>query len=196
MRCLLAALLILPVLAYAADKKSEVYKWVDEKGVVHYTDKPPAEGAKPAKLPPLQTYKGGTNPNLGKFQKKGAEDAGPAAQIQVVTPARDETFRSGERVVPVAVLVTPQLTPEQRLIYLLDGRPASPPTTDTSYALTNVDRGTHTVSVTLINAAGEELASSTGITVHMKPPTEQAGQAGAPPKPAPTTPPKPKPKPP
>ena len=47
---------------------------------------------------------------------------------------------------PVAVVVTPQLVEGQKLIYLLDGTPASAPTTDTSFALTGVERGSHTVS--------------------------------------------------
>lgn len=147
-----------------------VYKWVDEKGVVHYTDKPPADNARPAKLPPLQTYKGGTNPSLGKFDRPVPGKATNLAQIDVVTPAREETFRGGERTVPVAVVVTPPLAQGQRLIYLLDGTPQNTPTPDTSFALTNVDRGTHTVSVSLVDESGNVLANSTGVTFHMKPP--------------------------
>lgn len=170
--------------------KDQVYKWVDKNGVVHYSSTPPAEGAKPAKLPPLQTYKGGTAPDLSKLQKQSVTATGGTAQIQVVTPSHDETFRSGA--VPVAVMVTPQLGEGQRLIYLLDGTPASAPTTDTSFALTNVERGSHTVSVSLIDAAGEELGSSTGVTFHMKTPTvDRAKQPPATPQPT-----KPKPKPP
>ena len=189
MRVLLAVLLIVPVLAYAADKKPEVYKWVDEKGVVHYTDKPPSDNAKPAKLPPLQTYKGGTAPSLSKFDKgpQGGKATG-AAQIQVVTPAQDETFRSGERIVPVAVVLTPQLTEGQRLVYLLDGTPQSTPVSDTSYAFTGVERGSHTASVMLVDTAGNELASSRPVTFHVKPAI--AGRAEKL-RPKPPTPPKP-----
>jgi len=174
MRILLASLVML--LAGAAAAADPVYKWVDENGVVHYTDKPPSENAKPVKLPPLQTYKGGTNPNLSKFDKgpQGGKAAG-AAQIDLVTPAPDETFRGGERTVPVAVVVTPQLKEGQRLIYLLDGTPQATPTTDTSFAFTGVDRGTHTASVTLVDEAGNPLATSKTVTFHMKPPI--AGQA-------------------
>jgi len=171
--------------------KDQVYKWVDKDGVVHYSSQPPTQGAAPAKLPPLQTYKGGTVPPLTKLQKQAVQGTGDAAQVQLVTPSHDETFRSGA--VPVAVVVTPQLMPDQRLIYLLDGTPASPPTRDTSYALSNVERGTHTVSVTLINAAGEELGSSTGVTFHMKTPTVDPANQGKPPAKPPTTKPKPKP---
>lgn len=185
-------------LSTASFAKDEVYKWVDDKGVIHYTDKPPTEDAKPAKLPPLQTYKGGTVPPINKFEKSTIKGAGNAAQIQVVTPSRDETFRGGERVVPVAVQVTPQLAEGQKLVYLLDGTPASPPTTDTAFALTGVDRGSHVVSVSLVDASGEVIASSPGVQFHMKPPIADQGGSN-PPKPNPPkpgTPPKPKPKPP
>jgi hypothetical protein len=178
--------------------KDQVYKWVDKDGVVHYSNQPPTDNAKPAKLPPLHTYKGGTNPNLNKYAKPGAAGAsataaGVSSQIEVVTPSRDETFRSGERMVPVAVVVTPQLVEGQKLIYLLDGTPASAPTTDTSFALTGVERGSHTVSVALVDALGETLATSAGVSFHMKPPTADMG-AKQPAKPA-TPPTKPKPKP-
>lgn len=191
-------LMLILGLSTASVAKDEVYKWVDDKGVVHYTDKPPTDNAKPAKLPPLQTYKGGTVPPLNKFGKSSVKGVGNAAQILVVTPSRDETFRGGERVVPVAVQVTPQLAEGQKLIYLLDGTPASPPTTDTAFALTGVDRGSHVVSVSLVDASGEVIANSPGVQFHMKPPIADQGSQGANPQnpnaPKPT-PPKPKPKP-
>lgn len=183
MRTIALVLLLIPGLVLAQDpapppapakkppaQQSQVYKWVDEQGVVHYTDKPPSDGAQPAKLPALQTYKEGTNPNLRKFDKPNAPATTEgSAQIDIVTPAHDETFR--ERTVPVAVMVTPQLKAGQKLIYLLDGVPASAPTTQTSYALTEVDRGMHTVSVTVVDEAGNQYGSSAPVTVHVKPPT-------------------------
>lgn len=169
MRILLFAALLIPALAAAAP---QVYKWVDDKGVVHYTDKPPTQYATPAKLPPLQTYKRGTAPDLNKFTPpnggKPVTAVGP--QIQVVTPSREETFHGGERTVPVAVLVTPAMDPEQKLIYLLDGKPMGAATSDTSFALTEVDRGEHTVAVTLVDAAGQELSRSSPVTFYMRPP--------------------------
>jgi len=186
MRTFALLLAMLPALALGQDPaepvappkkatKDQVYKWVDKDGVIHYSGQPPTDNVKPAKLPPLQTYKGGTNPNLSKFDKPVAKGAAGAAQIEVVTPSHDETFRGGERVVPVAVMVTPQLRDGQNLIYMLDGVPQSPPTPDTSYALTEVERGTHTVTVSVVDANGEQLGTSTGVTFHMKPTVQ--GQA-------------------
>jgi hypothetical protein len=151
-----------------------VYKWVDDKGVIHYTDKPPSQNATPVTLPPLQTYKHGTIPDLKKFEPaspgKPITSTSAAPQIQVVTPAADETFHGGERTVPVAVVVTPALTGGQRLVYLLDGKPQPGPTTDTAYAVTEVDRGTHVASVVVIDGEGQELTRSTGVTFHVLPP--------------------------
>lgn len=167
--------------------QNQVYKWVDEEGVVHYTDKPPSEGAQPTKLPALQTYKGGTNPNLNRFDRRGtgASGAAPTVNLDIVTPSHDETFR--DRTVPVAVMVTPQLKPGQRLVYLLDGVPVSEPTTQTSYAMTEVDRGTHTIGVTVIDDAGNEHGSAPPVTVHVKPPQvdNPSGKKPAQPKPKP-----------
>ena len=184
MRLLSVMLLVaLPALALAQDPapaqkkpaKGEVYKYVDEKGVVHYTDKPPSDDARPAPLPPLQTYKGGTAPDLGRFSSKAPASAAPRSDaaevlVQLVTPSADETFRGGERTVPVAVMVTPALTDKQRLVYYLDGTPRSPATTDTAYSFTEVDRGAHTAAVAVVDAAGNELARSSTVTFHVKPP--------------------------
>src|SRR5690349_18207126 len=105
-----------PVAKKPATRSGEVYKWIDDKGVVHYTDKPPSQNATPAALPPLQTYKGGTTPNLSRFERPAskAPDAAPGtapaaasgAQLQIVTPSSGETFSGGQRIVPVAVMVT------------------------------------------------------------------------------------------
>jgi hypothetical protein len=201
MRTLALVLAVVPALALAQQQsapppapakkptttQNQVYKWVDEQGVVHYTDKPPSDGAQPTKLPALQTYKGGTNPSLNKFDKRGAgaTGAGPLANLDIVTPSHDETFR--ERTVPVAVMVTPQLKPGQKLVYLLDGVPVSEPTTQTSFAMTEVERGTHTIGVSIVDEAGDERGSAPPVTVHVKPPQvdNPAGTKPAKPKPKP-----------
>lgn len=173
MRLAVIAVLSLAPLAASAAGKGEVYKWVDDKGVVHYTDKPPNDGARPATLPRLQTYRGGTSPPIEQFQGR-AEAPRPGAprdvQLELVTPANEETFHSGERTVPVAVLATPGLAGNHRLVYLLDGVPRSEPTSDTSFAITNVDRGSHQVSVMLTDENGSEISRTTSVTVHMSPP--------------------------
>lgn len=170
MRTLLLAFLFLTTISASA----AIYKWVDEKGVVHYTDQPPTQNARPANLPPLQTYKEGTKPKLESLAKPGGNAGQPAAAVpalKITSPAPEETFRGdAERQVPVSVQLSQVLGDGQFLMYHLDGADQSGPTPNTTFTLTSVERGAHTVSVSLVNAAGRELARSESVTVHMKPP--------------------------
>jgi hypothetical protein len=70
---LLACFLMLAVAALSAPAAAEVYKWVDEKGRVHYGDRPPTVQA-PEVLEDVQTYDAGT-----PAPADGAVPAQPAA---------------------------------------------------------------------------------------------------------------------
>ena len=183
MRELVCLILLLASTAVAA----QVYKWVDEKGVVHYTDQPPNKTAAPVKLPPLQTYKGGTLPSLDSYAKteSARSQSGAAAKgVKILSPTADETFRSdSEQKIPVSVQVSPSLADDQKLVYYLNGAAQGAPSASMSYTFTNVDRGSHTISVALVNGAGKELARSATVTVNMKLATVQKASPPPPPPP-------------
>lgn len=150
---------------------AEVYKWVDEKGVVHYTDKPPTDNSKPADLPPLQTYKGGEVPKL----KPSAVEAKPKPappkgllDLVILEPAAEETLRDNEGNVAVSVGVAPGMPPGHRVVYYMDGVPQALPTEALSYVITNVERGTHTVAASVVDATGQEVAAAPPVTFHMQ----------------------------
>lgn len=163
MRILCFLLLLLPGLAGA-----EVYRWVDENGVVHYGDRP-SGNAQPADLPELQRMDGA--PSVETVDEE--EEPIPAAEgprIRILQPRPDQTFRDARGLVPVAVSLSPKLTSTQRLIYYLDGSPAAGPTNQTSTRLEGVIRGEHRLSVAVL-AGEEELSRSESVTFHMKPPS-------------------------
>jgi len=192
------AFAMLLLMACIPSASAEVYKWVDEKGVVHYTDKPPSDNATPAELPPLQTYKGGQVPKL----KPSAVEAKPkppppagAMQVEIVAPEADENVRENEGNVPVSVAVVPALPPGHRLVYYMDGVAQALPTESTSYVLTNVERGSHTVSASVIDDAGNEVAAAPPVTFHMKATSALAPRGFQPAPRAPSAAPPPPPKP-
>ena len=78
------ALALMLALIFALPAAAEVYRWVDENGVVHYTDKPPAPGAEPAKLPKLQKMPSGQLPQRIEPDpaKKEAEVAAEAPTVR------------------------------------------------------------------------------------------------------------------
>lgn len=175
MRILTAVLLLAAASGAVAD---DVYKWVDKDGVTHYGDKPPNRNAKPAELPPLQTYPGDKLPaDLGTATAPPPAPAPAKLAVQIMSPSPDETIRNGEPVA-VAVVVSPGLAPGQRLVYLDNGQPVGTPTGATSQPLM-LERGSHALEVAVVDAGGKEVARSPVVTVHMKPPTVKKSAADA-----------------
>lgn len=164
MRIAFGLLLLLVGLAAQA----QVYKWVDENGVVHYTDQPPAKNAEPARLPPLQTFKGGALPKLDN--SAGAEDTvrPVPTKVRIASPTPDETFRSdSEGQVTVSVVVSPELKPEQALVYYVDGVAQGEAIRDYRFTVQNLERGSHSLSVAVVEGK-KEVSRSAPVTIHMK----------------------------
>ena len=115
MRILIAIALLLTLVP----ARGEVYRWTDDKGVVHYGDKPPKEGVKPVELPPLQTYSPSAAAAPATPRSESANPAPPAkASIRIAAPADDETIRDAGT---ISMTVDAALQPGQGLVYFLDG---------------------------------------------------------------------------
>lgn len=173
----LCALLLLAGAAGA----TEVYRWTDADGVVHYTDQPPPSvDAEPAELPPLQRMDPLSLPQPGA-ERPAAEDAGaadsggekaPPLAVRIVSPAPDQTFRSAERRVPVQLALNRALPSGAGVLYYLDGNPQNAePLPSLSHVLENVERGSHLIGASIVDQRGERLASANPVIVHVKPPT-------------------------
>ena len=74
-------------------------------------------------------------------------------------------------VVTIQVSVTPALDPKHKIQVTLDGKPIGPPASGTSFNLSNVDRGTHTLGASILDESGTAIRSSTSVTFHMRRPT-------------------------
>lgn len=149
-----------------------IYRWVDKNGVVHYTDKPPPNGnAKPAKLPPLQTFEPSqATPAVATQSPKSRVVERPAPPPpRIVEPKNHATLRNAQHVIDVRVNVA--LAPNQGLVYYVDGKAQNNnPTRATQFVLRNVYRGTHSVAVALIGTQGKPIGVSKPVVVYMKPP--------------------------
>jgi len=154
---LLAALAAGTVLAQA-------YKWVDEDGVVHYSDVPregaeqiqlPAEGRRPqrqAYSPPPQAQDAATadeptTPTVFNYES-----------IEIVAPAPEETLWNIEGVLNVALRVTPALRPEDRVRVYFDGEEQM--VTGTNFQIQEVYRGVHNIQAEIIDSTGRLMGRS------------------------------------
>ncbi|MDE2148792.1 MAG: DUF4124 domain-containing protein [Gammaproteobacteria bacterium] len=169
------SLLVIGVFSLAAGAGAgadQIYRWVDANGVVHYSDKPATQNAKPATLPPLQTFHGGVTEDPFANTSAPASAASTAGKVPapvITQPSDQETNRDGLARIDIAVQVA--LAPGQGLIYTLDGTPQNKtPTQAMQYQLSGVDRGTHSVGVELTDADGKVIARAKPVTIYMKPP--------------------------
>ncbi len=184
--------IIIPVIAALCSSASHaaVYKSVDAEGNVVYTDQP-AGDAKPLKLPPLSTVPA---PSFSPArenadEEKVAGEAGGYQQITIVSPGPDATIRDNTGAVPVNVEVEPDLNSAagHRFRYYLDGEAQGNPTESAHISFHNVDRGTHSVEVAVVNSAGQELVRSSAVQFHLHRQSINFPRGPATPAPAPRT---------
>ena len=87
--------------------------------------------------------------------------------IEVVAPEEDESIRSNEGEVNIAVVLRPKLASGHNLRVYLDGTPAAEELPTTQITLQNVDRGTHTLEAAVVDENGAELMRSDSVTFHL-----------------------------
>ncbi|MDN5873244.1 MAG: DUF4124 domain-containing protein [Sinobacteraceae bacterium] len=154
-----------------ATANAQVYRWTDAKGVVHYSDKPHKRAEKPVELPQLQTVNpADLDAALATAKPPDTASASaPSAAPTISTPADGATIRTPGGHLPVAA--SAQLKPGQGLVYYLDGKAQNgKPTQALEMVLAGVWRGTHRLSVAVVNAQGKTLSRSAPVTVYMKQP--------------------------
>ncbi|WP_115720354.1 DUF4124 domain-containing protein [Gallaecimonas mangrovi] len=161
------ALLLLLVTTFmtTAAEPSKVYTWTDEKGVVHYSDQP-HKGAKETVVAPTQQY---TMPAVDTSILKATPkpQAAPAWQVNILTPAHEETLRDNDGLLTISVQVQPDMQPGQRLQLFIDGKPFGPARVISRFEVKDVDRGEHSIMVQLIGRDNKIVAQSQPHTIYM-----------------------------
>jgi hypothetical protein len=174
MRTLVSLCLLLAAATAAADP---VYKWIDERGVVHYGDRPLGAGAKAVKLPGLTTGGPSAKKSSGKKFSGPLPFGGAGPQIQVTQPSPDSTLSHPEGQFTVAVSVLPSLATGYSLSYYLDGEVQNPkPTASTAFLYTGAEKGDHMISVGVLDSSGHEVSRSEPVIVHLEPAPKQIAE--------------------
>ncbi len=145
---------------------AQVYRVVDENGNVTFTDRPPPDAERvdvptPNSAPPPATgiY------NTPEPEATDEEDKASSYQVAITAPANETIIPRGPGNFSVSASVTPSLGGGHLLQLLLDGQPRQEPQAGTSWALTNVFRGEHNITVAVVDKDGKQLASSEPVTV-------------------------------
>lgn len=145
---------------------AQVYRVEDEHGNVTFTDKPPPD-AEPVEIRDTNTT---APPDTTIFPAPAPEPAGEADesvgyQVAITAPANETIIPRGPGNFSVSATVSPALGRDHMLQLMMDGAPREEPQTTTSWALTNVFRGEHSITVSVVDKAGKTLATSEPIKV-------------------------------
>jgi hypothetical protein len=150
---------------------TEVWRWTDENGVVHLSDRPvpgaerlqirdSAPSAPPAR--PAST----TAPVMRPTQPRVPTVA--YTSCAVTSPENDTVFQQVDSVF-VSVAVQPALQDGHGVQVVLNGAAVADwPTTQTSHTLTGLFRGTYTVGVRIVDTAGRSYCNGPTVSFHIR----------------------------
>ena len=164
---LMSAVFMLALLSGLA--QSEIYKSVSADGKVTYSDKP-SPGAERMQRRELSTY---APPALPVRQTR--RPARPASSdyyknFSFIKPQNNATIRNNPGIVMVEVKLNPGLQNNlgHKIQFYLDDEAYGPPVDNYAVTLSNLDRGEHTLSASVINAKGKVQISTLDVGVHLK----------------------------
>ncbi len=159
-------------LAYA-----KIYRVIDKSnGSVTFSDTP-SQMADEVKLAEPQTFSAPRSSNVQQTPQVTTEpqtSAGTtpdsAISVSITSPTADQVFvNNAEGTLPVSVQVKPDGS-RKKVQLLLDGSAAGAAAMATSFTLTNIDRGQHTVAAKLLDDNDKMLAESEPVTFFMQRP--------------------------
>jgi hypothetical protein len=144
-----------------------VYKWVDENGVVHYSDQP-HENSQKIQVGAPQTYKATQYPDSAAAASAGSQVSYKCA---VTSPADQQTFTNTDAV-GVGAQVEPALHADTPIFVMLDGRMLTDQPTDAlQFTLRGLERGEHNLSIVVRDAGGKVACASPAVTFFVRLPS-------------------------
>ena len=170
---------------------ADVYKSVDEDGNVIFTDQP-SENAERIQVKEVQTVEsqkpGPEETALVEegLEEESEEEAGPGyTRVAITSPENEAAIRANDGNITVSAVVEPALkadTGDHLALYMDSKLVSAGP--GTQFNLSNVDRGTHTFSVAVIDKEGKELLRSAAISFTvLRHSVNQPKPGGPPPRP-------------
>ncbi|HEY7841952.1 MAG TPA: Ig-like domain-containing protein [Gammaproteobacteria bacterium] len=161
------------------DDSGAVYRRRSEDGSIEFSDSPSPD-AERVQIRETQTIEAPPPPSFVYEREQAAPER--YTRVEIMEPSDDAQVRENTGNLTVSVAVEPGLSGSDQVVIMVDGQEAASGT-QTSFNLTNLDRGTHRLTAVIRSREGKTMASSPAVTFHMLRYFE------GPPKPAPKPPP-------
>jgi hypothetical protein len=165
---------LLSILAAITASAGETWRWKDANGVVHYSDRP-VPGA--VQINVRVTQKSSTDApaeqpsfNNSNGQTPPSETVGYTRCV-ITSPTRDQVINVPDAV-GVSLELDPALQDGHQVQVFLNGRAYEEwPSGSIYFALSNLYRGTYSLSARVVDAQGKVLCGSQGMTFHVRQPS-------------------------
>jgi len=154
---------------FALGASAEVFTYVDSQGSRVYTDQPRGN----AKRVPLATSnRMASNPTgaapITTAKKSPEQPLFRYDMLRVLVPEPDATIRSSAGELIVSITSEPGLQKGHRYRLLLDGQPTGEPGLSPVFPLSNIDRGSHNLSVEILDAQDRIVERTANQPFHMQ----------------------------
>jgi hypothetical protein len=160
---LIACLIALPASA-------EVFMYVDAQGNRVFTDQPKSGNAKRVPLTKSNRIAANSTSAAPLLAQSSPEVQAlfHYEVLRILIPEPDATIRSNTGEVIVSATNEPALQPGHRYRLLLDGQPTAEPGLSPVFPLSNIDRGSHTLSVEILDEQGRIVERTASQPFHMQ----------------------------
>jgi len=161
--------LMLGLLLVSTALHAEVYRWTDDQGVVHFSDKS-HQGAEKVDVPPIQVvpaYKPAQAATPATTPGATRGDPNRYMNVRIVSPNDGATVRNNNGNITVSLSAVVGKTPGDHFRLVLDGREIATDHQGSSAGLSNVPRGTHNIGVRIYDGRGQLLKEIPSITVYL-----------------------------
>ena len=148
-----------------------VYKWIDENGVIHYSDQPHPNAEK-LQVEGVQTYSSSAAAVRGPISsgESNAASANPYKGCAVAQPLDQQNLPNAHSVF-IRVAADPVLRGDDRVFMTMDGQALNGgQPTGMSFNVTDLDRGEHSVQAQIRNPDGQVLCQTPTITFSVSQP--------------------------
>jgi hypothetical protein len=153
---------------FAVPAAAEVFTYVDAQGNRVFTDQPKPGNAKRVPLAPSNRMSVPQTAPAAATSKTEKEPLFHYDMLRILVPEPDATVRSTAGEIIVSVTSEPGLQRGHRYRLLLDGQPTAEPGLSPVFPLTDIDRGTHQLSVEILDGQGRTVERTANQPFHMQ----------------------------
>lgn len=165
-------LVFIPLMVHCQDDK-KIYKYTDENGVTHYSDKKLDDTYQEADqlpeltvVPPIEknAYKSKRVDRATQKAMDAEKKAGDYSGFAIASPKNEENLWGTGGKLSAAVNFNGELLPTHRIQFIIDGK-KQPPKEDTSQVFDGMIRGEHKLKAAIVVAStGEAIRQTESIT--------------------------------